>query len=320
MLKTVALNIGYGKSVVQRDLCLEAADGEMICLIGKNGSGKSTLLRTLAGLQRPLSGRVLVQERDVVQMTNAQRATLLSLVLTDRVVVDNLTIHDLVAMGRFPYTNWAGRLSENDEKIVETAINQVGLAHKTHALVSQVSDGERQRAVIAKALAQDTPLVLLDEPTAFLDLPNRIETMLLLRQLSAETRKTFILSTHELDLALQLADRLWLMSQTGVQTGIPEDLMLRGDIERAFGNERFRFDPSDGHCQVTTPTPQQFVKIDGDNTHATWLKRALARIGIGTNDSAPITICAKENGFQIDNQEFATIAEVIEKLLNCRGE
>lgn len=320
MLKTVALNIGYGKSVVQRDLCLEAADGEMICLIGKNGSGKSTLLRTLAGLQRPLSGRVLVQERDVVQMTNAQRATLLSLVLTDRVVVDNLTIHDLVAMGRFPYTNWAGRLSGNDEKIVETAINQVGLAHKTHALVSQVSDGERQRAVIAKALAQDTPLVLLDEPTAFLDLPNRIETMLLLRQLSAETRKTFILSTHELDLALQLADRLWLMSQTGVQTGIPEDLMLRGDIERAFGNERFRFDPSDGHCQVTTPTPQQFVKIDGDNTHVTWLKRALARTGIGTNDNAPITICATKNGFQIDNQEFATIAEVIEKLLNCRGE
>ncbi len=315
MLKTTSLNIGYGSKVVQRNLCLEAADGEMICLIGKNGSGKSTLLRTLAGLQRPLSGCVLVQERDVVQMTNAQRATLLSLVLTDRVMVDNLTIHDLVAMGRFPYTNWAGRLSGNDEKIVETAISQVGLAHKTHALVSQVSDGERQRAVIAKALAQDTPLVLLDEPTAFLDLPNRIETMLLLRQLSAETRKTFILSTHELDLALQLADRLWLMSQTGVQTGIPEDLMLRGDIERAFGNERFQFDPSDGHCQVTMPTPQRFVKIDGNNTRTTWLKRALARTGIGTNDSASITICTTENGFQIDNQKFTTIAETIEFLL-----
>ncbi len=314
MLKTTSLNIGYGKKSVQRDLCLAASDGEMICLVGKNGTGKSTLLRTLAGLQKPLGGAVTVRGQNVAHLTNAQRATLLSLVLTDNIAVENLTLHDLVAMGRFPYTNWAGRLSDDDEQIVETVLLQVDLAHKAHAFVSEVSDGERQRGIIAKALAQDTPLVLLDEPTAHLDLPNRIEIMLLLRQLSASTRKTFILSTHELDLALQMADRLWLMDSQGVRTGIPEDLMLTGEIAAAFGSDNFHFDPASGHCVVASPACSRFVAIEGDMVAAAWLQRALARHGIGTQNGAQVSIKATSNGFELLGQHTHTIEATLRLL------
>jgi len=191
VLKTTHLNIGYGKHFVQRGLNLSASAGDLICLTGTNGTGKSTLLRTLAGLQKTLGGHITIQGKDVEKLTNAERATLLSLVLTDTITVENLTLHDLVAMGRFPYTNWAGKLSEEDENIINQSLEQVNLTHKANCYICEVSDGEKQRCVIAKALAQDTPLVLLDEPTAHLDLPNRIEIMLLLRRLSVNMRKTF---------------------------------------------------------------------------------------------------------------------------------
>lgn len=312
MLETKDLDIGYGKKRIQSGLNLKASDGEMICLVGKNGTGKSTLLRTLAGLQKPLGGSVAVQGQNVARLTNAQRATLLSLVLTDSIAVENLTLHDLVVMGRFPYTNWAGRLSASDERIVATVLEQVDLTHKAQSFVGEVSDGERQRGIIAKALAQDTPLVLLDEPTAHLDLPNRIETMLLLRRLSANTRKTFILSTHELDLALQTADRLWLMDGDGIRTGIPEDLMLTGAIEAAFGSERFHFDKANGHCLVEPPTCSRFVSIGGDMAAAVWLRRALARHGIGTRNGEKIKIEADGDGFRLLGKKTRSIEETLE--------
>lgn len=313
MLETKNLSIGYGKKRIQSGLNLTAAKGKMICLIGKNGTGKSTLLRTLAGLQKPLDGTVTMQGRNIAKLSEAQRATLFSLVLTDNIVVENMTMHDLVAMGRFPYTNWAGRLSDNDEKTVTTALAQVDLTHKAQAFAGEVSDGERQRGIIAKALAQDTPLVLLDEPTAHLDLPNRIEIMLLLRRLSAETNKTFILSTHELDLAMQTADRLWLMRSDGVTTGIPEDMMLRGDIERAFGSDNFHFD-TDGHCSVKPPAYNRFVSIDGDTPAAAWLQRALARNGIGTDDNADTEIEINSEGFRLLGRNVRTIEETLDLL------
>ncbi len=314
MLETTQLHIGYGRKVIQRDLNLQAAAGEMICLVGKNGTGKSTLLRTLAGLQKPLGGSVKIGQHNVAQLTNAQRATLLSLVLTDGIAVENLTLHDLVAMGRFPYTNWAGRLSADDERIVTTVLEQVDLTHKAHAFVGEVSDGERQRGIIAKALAQDTPLVLLDEPTAHLDLPNRIEIMLLLRQLSANTHKTFILSTHELDLALQIADRLWLMDSHGITTGIPEDLMLTGAIEAAFDGHHFRFDHVSGRCLVEPPARHRFVSVEGDAAATAWLQRALARHGIGTRHDAEISIEADSDSFRLLDQKTRSIEETLHLL------
>ena len=161
-----------------------------------------------------------------------------------------MTVYDLLSLGRFPHTNWVGSLSENDKRIITTSIAQVNMTSKMSSYLHEISDGEKQRAIIAKALAQDTPFVLLDEPTAHLDLPNRIEIMLLLKKLSVNTHKTFILSTHELDLAMQMADIIWLIHPQGIETGIPEDLMSSGKLQQIFGNDSFCFDQKDGCFSV----------------------------------------------------------------------
>ena len=280
ILKAKNLTIGYGEKAVQRSLNLEAQARDLICLTGTNGSGKSTLLRTLAGLQPALGGKVMIANKDIASLNVHQRSTLFSLVLTDDIDIERLTVRELVAMGRFPYTNWAGSLSSKDDEIIDKALKDVHLSHKANAMINHISDGEKQRAVIAKALTQDTPLVLLDEPTAHLDLPNRIEIMLLLRRLSVSTGKSFILSTHELDLALQMADKIWLMTPQGVEIGMPEDLMLTGSFQSAFGSESFSFDTIDGHChihQIKGPMEIAIVTTEGAEAHEAWLRRALDR-------------------------------------------
>jgi iron complex transport system ATP-binding protein len=250
LLQTHSLTIGYGNYIVQQDLNLSAEAGSLICLIGTNGSGKSTLLRTLGGLQKPLKGNVSIHGKMLSKLTYYERSLTFSFVLTDAIDQDTMTVFDLVSLGRFPYTNWVGTLSEKDKEIINTSISQVNLTEKRDCYLHEISDGEKQRAIIAKALTQDTPLVLLDEPTAHLDLPNKIEIMLLLRKLSINTRKTFILSTHELDLAMQMADTIWLIHSQGVEVGIPQDLMLLGKIQEIFGSESFYFDQKDGHFSV----------------------------------------------------------------------
>jgi iron complex transport system ATP-binding protein len=315
MLITNNLSVGYSKYIVQQNLNLRASDGMLICLVGKNGSGKSTLLRTLAGLQGAISGQVLINAQNISKITNYQRSTLISLVLTDRIEVENLTLFELVALGRYPYTSWSGSLSTNDSKIVEECLNQVNLLKKSRCLFSEVSDGEKQRAVVAKALAQDTPLVLLDEPTAHLDLPNRIEIMLLLRSLSLKTKKTFILSTHELDLALKMADILWLMDENSTVTGIPEDLMLSKKFQQSFENKNFNFDTEDGHYKILQPVGSLKVAIVGENERAKWLRRAFVRCGIVENNYAETKIIVGENQFIIGNKTANTIEEIL-ALLN----
>ena len=250
LIQTHSLSIGYSNYTVQRDLNLSAEAGSLICLIGTNGSGKSTLLRTLSGLQKALKGNVLIQGKNISQLSHYERSLLFSFVLTDAIDETNMTVYDLVSLGRFPYTNWVGTLSEKDKEIIATSIVQVNLTEKMNCYLHEISDGEKQRAIIAKALTQDTPLVLLDEPTAHLDLPNRIEIMLLLRNLSVNTHKTFILSTHELDLAMQMASTIWLIHPEGVEVGVPEDLMQSGKLQQIFGSESFYFDQENGHFSV----------------------------------------------------------------------
>ncbi len=316
MLKTNQLHIGYGHYTVQSDLNLQANGRDLICLTGTNGAGKSTLLRTLAGLQKPLKGTITIQNKSVHKLSSYERSTLFSLVLTDPVDVENLTVHDLVALGRFPYTNWAGSLSEIDEAKITESLQQVNLAHKAHSYLNEISDGEKQRAVIAKALAQDTPLVLLDEPTAHLDLPNRIEIMLLLRRLSVNTQKTFILSTHELDLALQMADKIWLMNSNGVEVGIPEDLMLTGKFQEAFGSHSFQFDENDGHCKINHLVGPLHVNVIGEKPATLWLQRALLRCGIQLSESASITIEAHDGVFRLHNTDVHSIEEILKILMD----
>ena len=323
ILKAKNLTIGYGEKAVQRSLNLEAQARDLICLTGTNGSGKSTLLRTLAGLQPALGGKVMIANKDIASLNVHQRSTLFSLVLTDDIDIERLTVRELVAMGRFPYTNWAGSLSSKDDEIIDKALKDVHLSHKANAMINHISDGEKQRAVIAKALTQDTPLVLLDEPTAHLDLPNRIEIMLLLRRLSVSTGKSFILSTHELDLALQMADKIWLMTPQGVEIGMPEDLMLTGSFQSAFGSESFSFDAIDGHChihQIKGPMEIAIVATEGAEAHEAWLRRALIRVGIQVNNSSEKKIYCTPQGYQLteNGNVHTTIEELLKNIFEVR--
>ena len=284
LLRTQNLVIGYrvsrqGPKIVAADLNLKAEAGELICLIGPNGAGKSTLMRTLAGMQPTLAGTVYLAGAAIDRLTAAQRATKLSIVLTEQTNAGLLSAFTVVALGRSPYTDWSGRLSETDERIVEWALHVVGASALAHRIVGELSDGERQKVMIARALAQQTPLILLDEPTAFLDLPRRVEIMALLRRLAHETGRLIILSTHDLDLALRSADQLWILPTGGpLQAGAPEDLILSGAFETAFRAEGLIFDRERGTFRIT-PDPHGRIVLVGEGLPAMWTMRALEREG-----------------------------------------
>ena len=241
------LTVGYRSSgagrtsvdtIVQRDLTFTLYEGEMVCMLGPNGCGKSTLLRTLAGLQPALRG-----EYKLMANNQGPTAKSIALVLTERLSMDNTSVHDVVALGRYPYSSFLDGLSAEDERIIRESLEQVGFATSAQAadsLFNAHSDGEKQRILIAKALAQQTPIILLDEPTAHLDLPHRILILRLLRCLAHEQNKTILISTHELNLALALSDRILLMSSDGgMQLDTPETLKKADAFTSAFGMDIF---------------------------------------------------------------------------------
>ena len=240
-ISTNKLTIGYDKHVVQRDLNFELHHGEMVCMLGPNGCGKSTLLRTLAGLQPTLAGSFEIANSPLPIANSAkEEASQIALVLTERLSIENTTVHDVVAMGRYPYTSFLGGLSAKDEQIIEQSLADVGLSGSAHTFFNDHSDGEKQRTLIAKALAQQTPIILLDEPTAHLDLPNRIRALQLLKRVAREQKKTILISTHELDLAIKLSDRIMLMTPgQGIQLDTPENLREQNAFTAAFGMDIF---------------------------------------------------------------------------------
>lgn len=245
------LTIGYGASPVQTDLQLTACAGQMICLLGQNGCGKSTLLRTLSGLLPALSGDAYIDDRNLLTMSEKDRSKQMAVVLTDRLSADHTTVHDVVAMGRYPYSSFLGGLCAEDEDVINRALAMTEMINKRDCFFRQLSDGEKQRCLISKALAQQTPCILLDEPTAHLDLPNRIKTLLLLRNLAHDTGRTILISTHELDLALQTADTIWLMMPSqGIKVGTPAELIQSELFQHAFADEHFRFVSEKGRLRI----------------------------------------------------------------------
>lgn len=208
----------------------------MVCMLGPNGCGKSTLLRTLAGLQPALAG-----EYNLAGLTRQQLAQRLALVLTERVSLESVSVHDVVAMGRFPYTSFLGGLSAEDEAQIAQALQEVAMEKYRETAFNALSDGEKQRVLIAKALAQHTPIILLDEPTAHLDLPNRISVLQLLHRLAQDEHKTVLVSTHELDLALRISDRILLMSPSGIALDTADGLREKDAFREAFQMDIFHF-------------------------------------------------------------------------------
>jgi iron complex transport system ATP-binding protein len=238
-IRISGLSIGYtgkhGVKMVSEGISDTLRNGELTCLLGENGAGKSTLLRTLSGFLPPLSGEIFIMGKPLKSYKEKELATVIGVVLTEKNNLQNMTVEELVGMGRSPYTGFWGRLSAEDRQKVMSSLDMVGIPSLRDRLVQTLSDGERQKVMIAKALAQETPIIFLDEPTAFLDYPSKVEILHLLRRLSREMQKTIFLSTHDLELALQIADQLWLMAKgRGLKVGCPEDLTRDGSLERFF--------------------------------------------------------------------------------------
>lgn len=250
-----SLSIGYrlrgGDKVVAAGINASLHAGELTCLIGANGAGKSTLLKTLAAFLPKLGGSIYIKDKEVADYTNRELSQLVGVVLTSRPEAENMTAEEVVGLGRTPYTGFWGTLGADDRRIVTESMEQVGVAHLATRTVTTLSDGERQKVMLAKALAQQTPIIILDEPTAFLDYPSKVDTLLLLTRLSHETGKTVFMSTHDLELALQTADRLWLMPGNGhVITGTPRELADSGDLSAFIERRGIEFDKETMNIKV----------------------------------------------------------------------
>lgn len=328
-IKTDSLAIGYrtrrGTKTVAGGIGATVDGGRLTCLIGPNGAGKSTLLRTLSASQPRLGGSISICGRDIDSIGAKEMARTVAIVLTEKPDAANMTVGELVCLGRSPYTGFWGSFSDSDRRAAAEAMATVGIDGLARRRVATLSDGERQKAMIAKALAQDTPVVMLDEPTAYLDYPSKADMMRLLHRIAHETGKVVFLSTHDLDLALQTADTLWLMGKGGrLSIGSPEDLALDGRLAAFFNHDGLEFDPASGLFNISLP-PTRSVGVAGERgTRLAMLAKALRRNGIAAAPPRPSTDC-----IEVTPTEFlvtkggkttaaATIAEAVERLIGSK--
>jgi iron complex transport system ATP-binding protein len=307
------LTIGYPASAgtmgFSRDsISFTAGKGEMVAIIGPNGIGKSTLLRTLCGIQKQLAGETLLYDRPVSQISRQELSKTLSFVSTENVSIVNMTVADLVAFGRFPHTNWIGKLNQNDLQVIHESIEKTGLSGMAERQMTQLSDGERQRVLIARALAQDTPFIILDEPTAFLDIQNKYSVFRILHELTGYLQKTVILSTHDLNIALREVDKLWMLTFSETWEGAPEDAVLNGKLDHLFTSSKMEFDATEGDFRFNKVSVGTATVV-GNGIPLIWTKRALDRKGftIVNDDNSDLNI-------QITDDKFS--GEVIWQVTN----
>ena len=254
ILKTENLSIGYKSkkdtSVIASNINIELKQGELIGLVGANGIGKSTLLRTLTSIQQPLIGEIYLNEKNLENYSSIELAKTMSLVLTEQLMSKNLSVFELIALGRQPYTNWVGNLCENDISIINKAIAQTNLSDLKYRKCFELSDGQFQKVMIARALVQDTNLIILDEPTTHLDMYHKAYILKLLQKLVKDTNKTILFSSHEIDLAIQLCDTMVVMTANNVISNSPCNLIEKGIFETLFPKDLIGFDKTTGSFKV----------------------------------------------------------------------
>lgn len=254
ILQVENLSIGYWNKnrgqVIAKDIHLSFSEGALISLVGANGIGKSTLLRTLANMQKAIVGTIRIHDKNLTDYHSLELATLLSVVLTEAPSSKNLSVLEFVSLGRQPHTSWMGQLSAEDKNKVHLALKQTDTSALQHRKCYELSDGQMQRVAIARAIAQDTPIILLDEPTTHLDLYHRASILKLLKKLAAETKKTILFSTHEIDLAIQLSDQMILMTEKETFMKTPEQLIKEGHFDDLFPKDALFFDASSGRFTI----------------------------------------------------------------------
>lgn len=320
IIYTKSLSAGYRKrksiTTVLRNVDLELHEGELVSLLGANGAGKSTLIRTICGLQPALAGRVMVGDKGVERLTPRQLSKTIALVTTERTFAGGLTVSELVGLGRHPHTGFLGRLDEHDRQIVATAIEKVGISHKSESYVAELSDGERQKVMIAKALAQEAPVIILDEPTAFLDVASRVEVLQLLHDLARNERRTILISSHDIQQSMALSDRLWIVSDSGeIVSGVTEDLILADKISLLFSNRNVAFDPATGDFLTTRKGARQItLKADSAELNK-WISNALRRNDLlACEADNPQIYAHTANDIRLNGNRLCSIEELLSAL------
>jgi iron complex transport system ATP-binding protein len=295
---TTDLAVGYRRDApLFKELNLTLEPSQLVCLMGPNGAGKSTLIRTLAGLQPHLHGNLSHSDEKH-----------LAVVLTDKVNAMHMTAGELIALGRYPHIGWTISLNERDHQVIRDVVEQVRIDDLLDKKLYEISDGQMQMVMIARALVQETPVLLLDEPTAHLDLNNRLEIMNLLRRLTREHNKAILVSTHELDLALQTADVVWLAANGKIRQGIPEDLVLDGSFDEVF---KFKgFDLKTGKVQHA-PFRNKTIQLVGHGHEYLWTKNALERNGFDVGTSGSTTLRVQGLQWQVESATFNTLQELL---------
>jgi iron complex transport system ATP-binding protein len=313
VMEVLNLSAGYGQNILFENLDLHIHQGGLICFMGPNGVGKSTLIKTLGGLLAPLAGTIVFNSGSIL------KEQLISLVLTDPIRAAHMTVYDLIVFGRYPYLDWRLSLTPHDKELIERAIGLVRIDHLRNATIDKLSDGQKQMAMIARALAQDTPVIILDEPTAHLDLNNRVEIMRLLKDLTRSMNKAILLATHELDLALQTADIIWLTgNRKNIITGIPEDLVMQGVFDEIF---QFKgFDLKTGKVQHEI-FRRLSIDLEGNGHPYLWTRNLLERNGFAVSPSGACRVEIRESGgdvrWVVDNR--ITFDNLVELLSHIKG-
>lgn len=283
-----SLRIGYlsgkKKNILLSPLIASAKKGEFIAVVGKNGIGKSTILRTITGLQPSLGGNVFISGRNLAEYSRMELAQKVGFISTEIVKASNMKVYELVALGRFPYTNWLGKISNSDHEIIMDSIEKTGIIDLYSRNISELSDGERQRAMIARVLAQDTEIMVMDEPTAFLDIRSKYEIIQLMHELTRKRDKTIIFSTHDLNIAISQADKIWLIFDKKLNEGAPEDLIIEGSFNDLFDSSVVGFNQTDGSFSFRRKDRGR-IYIEGNGNLRYWTEKAIIRAGFSISGS-----------------------------------
>ena len=287
ILSLDSLIIGYStgkyKKVLLSPLNASASKGELVAVIGRNGIGKSTLLRTISGLQPPLGGTVLVSGINSREYSRQGLAQKVGFISTEIVKIANMSVYELVSLGRFPYTNWLGKIEIRDHEIIMDSIEKTGMHHLYNRNISELSDGERQRAMVARVLAQDTEIMIMDEPTAFLDIKSKYEIVHLMHELTDKKGKTIIFSTHDLNIAISQADKIWLTLDERLIEGAPEDLIMAGSFDNLFDSSVVGFNSTDGSFSFRRKE-RGAINVEGDGNKRYWTEKAIIRAGFSVSE------------------------------------
>jgi iron complex transport system ATP-binding protein len=327
ILSLESLKIGYvsgnNENVLLPPLTACANSGELIAVIGRNGIGKSTLLRTLTGLQLPLGGEIFYNARNIRDYSRMELAQKVGYISTEIVKVSNMRVYDLVALGRFPHTNWIGKIELIDHEIILDALKKTSMEAFGRKFVSELSDGERQKSMIARILAQDTSIMVMDEPTAFLDVAGKYDILHLMHLLSRNNGKTIIFSTHDLQMAISQSDKIWLMLDNKLIEGAPEDLMMAGAFDHLFDSSTVLFNSEDGTFSFRSDA-KGTIYIEGEGDKRYWTEKAVNRAGFTVSKEktfpyitlpANSNLCWQLSGHTII-QEFSSIYGLILYLSN----